>query len=143
MSNVGRHSSMSNHTVYAYVIPDDAVIAEAALIQRVNEFISSRQWLCPSIWAVNQKHEASERELGLNIALPELHQEPIGWFTDIEAVVTFCARLRHEFECDFVLGIAEDGRHAEDIIEIENDFPNLEFLKKFIGVQPPNAAAHP
>ncbi|MOA19758.1 hypothetical protein D3C78_1401630 [compost metagenome] len=82
--------------------------------------------------------------MGLNIALPELHQEPIGWFSDIEAIVALCVQLRHEFECDFVLGIAEDGTsHAEDIIEVESDSPNIQFLKKFIGVEPPNAAAQP
>jgi len=135
---------MTKHTIYAYVIPDDAAVDEASMIRRVNEFISSRQWLCPDVWAVNQKHESGDRELGLNIALPKPYQEPIGWFSDIEAIVALCVQLRHGFECDFVLGIAENGTsHAEDIIEVENDSPNILFLKKFIGIEPPSAAVQP
>lgn len=134
---------MSEHTVYAYVIPDDAVVDQASMIQRVNEFISGRHWLCPDVWAVNQKRGTGDRELGINIALPGLYQEPKGWFSDIEAIAALCVQLRQEFECDFVIGIAEDGNHAEDIIEVENDQPNIAFLKKFIGVEPPNTAAQP
>ncbi|MFY3383449.1 hypothetical protein [Paracidovorax sp. MALMAid1276] len=134
---------MSKHTIYAYVIPDDAVVEEASMIQRINEFISGRQWLCPDVWSVSQKHETGEREVGLNIALPEPYQEPKGWFSDIEAIATLCVQLRHEFKCDFVIGIAEDGNHAEDILEIEDDLPDIQFLKKFIGVEPPNTAVQP
>lgn len=134
---------MTKRTVYAYVIPDDAVVDESLMIQGVNEFISDCQWLCPDVWTVNQRHETGERELGLNIALPELCQEPINWFSGVEAIVALCVDLRHEFECDFVLGVAEDGSHAKDVIEVDDDLPNIQFLKKFIGVEPPSAAVQP
>jgi len=39
---------------------------------------------------------------------------------------------------DFVIGISDNERGiAEDIVEIDSDEPNIEYIKSFIGIEPP------
>jgi hypothetical protein len=46
--------------------------------------------------------------------------------------------MRREFGRDFVIGIADNQTGcAEDIIQIESDAPNRDYLREFIGVAPP------
>jgi len=125
---------MHSHTLYAYVLAEEFPFNAKAIENRTMAFISSHEWKCPDCWAVNQTSENATFELGLNMALPEPNQEPLGWYQDVEAVVQFCSELRREFSYDFVIGISNKSGMSEDIIEIDSDSPNLEYLRKFIGV---------
>ncbi|HEX8372410.1 MAG TPA: hypothetical protein VF585_06500 [Chthoniobacterales bacterium] len=129
---------MAHHTLYAYAIgPEFSGVAEQ-VAERIDSFIASRQWHSPDVWVVNQQRGADDWELGLNLSLPEPYHEPPGWFTDVEAVVGFCTELRREFHHDFAIGIA-DARTGcgEDIIEVSSEPPDYDYLRRFIGVQPP------
>jgi hypothetical protein len=128
---------MATHILSAYVLPGDIAVDPKAVVEKVNAFISSRHWLCPDAWAVHQQRQDEEGELGLNLALPELGNEPVGWFDDVLAIVSFCVELRREIGRDFVVSIADQTGLADDIIEIASDSPNTEHLKQFIGIEPP------
>ncbi len=128
------------HTLYVYALPCAVAVDEKAFIDSVSSFVASRNWLCPDIWVVNQTDEDGDQDLGLNIVLPDAFKESLGWFSDIEAIVVLCVQLRHDFLCDFVVGIADSSTGvAEDIIEIDDDSPSLDYLRTFIGIEPPSA----
>ena len=133
MSNVRRHE-MSKCTLSAYILPGESAVDQTAFVHRVNQFISARKWECEDVWAVAQERSDQDREIGLNLLLPEPQQEPPGWFQDIEAIVAFCVQARRELERDFVIGIAGANGLSEDIIEIDSERPNVEYIKRFIGV---------
>jgi hypothetical protein len=112
------------------------------IVERINEFIDQRQWICPDICVVNQQRAAedgfAEWNLGLNLDLPDPHQEPPGWFEDVKAIVSFCVNARKKHHHDFVFGISDNDRGiAEDIIDIDSDEPDVEYIKSFIGIEPP------
>jgi hypothetical protein len=88
-------------------------------------------------WAVDRQADNEGGELGLNLALPEAYREPTGWYQDVEAILVFCAQLRRELRRDIVIAVADQLGLSEDIIEVESDSPNAEYVKKFIGVEPP------
>ncbi len=131
---------MSRCTLCAYALPGDRALDRPAVVRSVNEFISSRVWLCPDVWAVDQSNEPEEGELGLNLALPDPGSEPLGWFSDIDAVVDFCIRARTAFERDFVIGIADESGSCEDIIEIDSEEPDIACLAQFLGDGPSGVA---
>ena len=108
------------------------------VVERVNGFIESRQWHCHDVWAVNQQCTDEDWVFGLNLSLPEPHNEPPEWFSDVEAIVGFCRELRREYHQDFVIGIA-DARTGcnEDIIEVDSAQSDIGYLRRFIGVLPP------
>ena len=129
---------MTQHIVYAYAIGTDFSDIASALTERLNAFIASRRWICPEIWTVDQ-HTPEDWDLGLNVALPNLYEETPGWYADIEVIVTLCIELRRDFGCDFVIGIADNRTGCgEDIIEIDSDRPDYDYLRKFIGSEPPS-----
>lgn len=131
---------MAQHTLYAYAIGLDFSAIAEQVVGRINSFIASRQWHSPDVWAVSQQRSAEDWELGLNLSLPEPHHEPPDWFSDVEAVVRFCTELRREFHHDFAIGIA-DARTGcgEDIIEVGSEPLDYDYLRRFIGVQPPTS----
>ena len=130
---------MPTCTLSAYVLPGESTLDPLAVVHRVNEFISSRKWVCRDVWAVNQERAAGDGEVGLNLLLPEPHHEPPGWFQDVESIVAFCVRARQQLQRDFVIGIAGSNGRSEDIIEIDSESPNVEYIKRFIGVESPHA----
>lgn len=134
---------MTAHILSSYVLPGDVVVDAGAVVEAVNSFISSRSWKCAEVWAVSQLSEDGEGELGLNLALPDVGEEPDGWYEDVEAVVSFCVRLRREVGRDFVVGLAHQGGVAEDVIDIDSDEPNTRYLRRFIGVEAPSEVAKP
>lgn len=130
---------MAKHNLYAYAIGLEFSAYALRIVEHINEFIASRQWVCPDIWAVNQRRTAGDWELGFNLSLPDPYQEIPGWYADVEAVVGFCCQLRSDFGYDFVVGIADSQTGiAEDIIEVQSDQPDYDYLRQFIGVQPPS-----
>lgn len=132
---------MPSCTLSAYVLAGESTLDPAAVVKQVNHFISSRKWACPDVWAVSQQGAMGEGELGLNLVLPEPHHEPEGWVQDIEAVVAFCVHARRELQRDFVIGIASADGRSEDITEIDSESPNVEYIKRFIGIEPPSGDA--
>ena len=126
---------MAHHTLYAYAIGLEFSSIAEQVVERINRFIESRQWICPDVWAVSQRRSDEDREHGLNLSLPESYQEQPGWYSDVEAVVGFCSELRREFHHDFAIGIA-DARTGcgEDIIEVGSEQPDYDYLRRFIGV---------
>lgn len=129
---------MPTHTLYAYVLPGESIVNPEVVVEQINEFIASRQWKCPDIWAVNHARSDGNGELGLNLVLPEPYRELTGWFEDVEEIIRFCTRRRRELRRDFVVGIADQFGLAEDIFEVESDSPKIGYLKKFIGIEPPS-----
>ena len=129
---------MAQHSLYAYAIGLEFSAIATQVVERINAFIASRPWVCPDVWAVSQQRTAEDWELGLNLSLPDPHQEPPGWFADVEAVVHFCTELRRDFHQDFAIGIADTRTGCgEDIIEVDSDQPDYDYLRKFIGIQSP------
>ena len=73
--------------------------------------------------------------MGLNVALPEVGQEYDGWFGDVEKIAVFLARLREQFQRDFVLGVVIGNTGiAEDLFYVDSAKPNLLELRQIIGV---------
>jgi hypothetical protein len=129
---------MSQHTIYAYLVGSDLSDVSESLVERSEEFMESRTWICPRVWIVDQARLASDGvrqwDLGFNIDLADSHSEKPGWFADIEALVTFAAELRRELNHDFVVGISDNRSGcSEDILEIDSDDPDLDYLRRFIG----------
>ena len=131
-------NGMAHHTLYAYAIGLQFGDTTERVVEHINNFIKSRQWHCPDVWPVSQQRSAEDWELGLQFSLPEPHREPSNWFSDVEAVVRLCTELYREFHHEFVIGIT-DARTGcgEDIIEVGSEPPDYDYLRRFIGIQPP------
>lgn len=131
---------MTSHVLYAYAVGSEFSEIAPALMERVEAFIAGRRWACPEISAMDQPRTAEDWEIGLNLALPGPSEEKPGWYADVEAVVVFCVELRREFGCDFVVGISDSRTGcAEDVIAIDSERPDSEYLRRFIGTEPPRA----
>ena len=135
---------MAKNTVYGYFIGSNFSDISERAVERVEEFIRSRTWICRRVWSVDQPRIASdgqpEWDLGFNVDLPDPYEEPSGWFSDIEALLEFALQLRREFGHDIVIGISDNRTVcAEDIIEIDSEQPDVDYLRRFIGIQPPVA----
>ena len=73
--------------------------------------------------------------MGLNVTLPEVGQEYAGWFGDVEKIALFLARLREQFQRNFVLGVATGNTGiAEDLFYVDSAEPNLLELRQIIGL---------
>lgn len=136
---------MAKNSVYGYLIGSNFSDIAERVVERVEEFIGSRTWICPRVWSVDQPRIAFDGEpewdLGFNVDLPDpSYEEPPGWFFDIEALLEFAVQLRREFGHDIVFGISDNHTGcAEDIVEIESDEPDVDYVRRFIGIQPPVA----
>jgi hypothetical protein len=133
---------MTKNTIYAYVIGNDFNDIADQLIEQFDGFIAHRDWICPSIWTVNQQWVAddghTEWDLGLNIDLPDPYHEPLYWFNDVKSVASFLTTMRQKLKHDFVIGISDNEKGiSEDIIEVDSDNPDIDYLERFIGVEPP------
>jgi hypothetical protein len=133
---------MAKNTLYAYFLGDDLSSFAERFVERANQLIQSRTWICSDVWTVNQRRTASdgiaEWDLGLNLDLPDPYCEPPDWFTDVEEIVVFCIACRAEFHHDFEIGISDnERRYSEVISEITAEPPDLDYLRNFIGIAPP------
>lgn len=134
---------MARHTLYAYIEGyDNDAIAEP-LEAQLNEAVNGATWAYGKPWVVNQRRDDPTLrpgdlppwEIGLNFDLPDPGQEPLGWFSDVEAIVLLMRRLRSEFGRDFVLGIGDNQTgFSEDLFFINSDEPDLRQLRAMIGV---------
>lgn len=146
MSTIGHNQSfakMSKHTLYAYVEDSDLEEIAATVTACLDDFVGKTQWMGTTPVVVNQRHSAEGLregdlplwDLGLNVALPEVGQEYDGWFGDVEKIALFLARLREQFQRDFVLGVAIGTTgNAEDLFYVDSAKPNLLELRQIIGV---------
>lgn len=129
---------MTKHTLYAYAIGGELELLALGIETRINEFIESRLWNCPDVWAVFQQNTEKEWEIGINLSIPNPDQETSDWYLDVEAIVAFCGQLRNDFGQDFIIGIVDNQSGcSEDIIAIDSKKPNYDYLYKFIGTQLP------
>jgi hypothetical protein len=136
---------MSTHTLYAYVdgfdLEDLADEVEAAC----DAFVAAHSWRCGTPRVVNQRLGPGERhtsndlpewELGINMDLPDPGHEASDWFSDVESLALFLGTLHAQTGREFVIGIADDERgYTEDLFAIESAHPDLEQLRKIIGVE--------
>lgn len=130
---------MRQHILYAYAEGHDFAPVAERLTARFADFIKGRQWVYGDAWPVNQRRqgEAGDWELGMNLELPNPHEEPPGWFADIEEVAIFLRELAGEFGLQFVIGIGDKSRGiAEDLFTVTSGPVDIERLQAIIGVAP-------
>ncbi|HSJ04956.1 MAG TPA: hypothetical protein VK956_20955 [Verrucomicrobium sp.] len=120
-----------NNTLYAYAVGSDLGLTSSRVVEEIASFIASREWLCPEVWSVNHTSKQEGHQLGIRLELPGAENPPPGWFEDVEAVVQCCTELREEFGHDFIVGISDPTAGDEDVIEIDSDQPDVDFLRKF------------
>ncbi len=134
----------AKHTLYAYVDGFDLEEIAEKLILSLENFISSREWVCKNVKIVNQHHlddstpgpgDIQNWDLGLNIDLPDLGEEELGWYSDIIAIATYLGKLYGQIGKAFVIGIRDNNTGiSEHLFYIDTKEPNLDELKETIGV---------
>ena len=135
---------MPRHTLYAYAEGNGLDGIADALEARLGRFVRETNWRHAGPWVVNQRRDDDpslragdlpDWDLGLNMHLPD--DEPPGWFTDVETVVTFLAAVQEEIGRPFVLGVSDNQRgYAEDLpFEIDSRSPDLALLRRIVGVE--------
>jgi len=135
---------MGNLTLYAYVDGSDIDNHEDSIVISIKNFLSSRKWICRNPILINQKHtndptlgpnDIPDWDLGINLDLPEIGEEPNGWFSDISAVAIFLGELHKQTNRDFIIGIGNtETGISEDIFEIDTSKPDIEKLKRIVGL---------
>ena len=136
---------MAQHTLYAYVEGSDLDDVVADEIMDLTEaFVGETAWRFGKPWLVNQRLDNDPNvrpgdlpawELGLNFDLPDPHNEPPGWFVDVERIAVFCGELHTATGRDFVIGIGDNQRgYSEDLFYIRTASPDLNKLRMIIGV---------
>ena len=133
---------MAKNTIYAYLIGNEFSNIADPIVAQIHQLIGYRKWICPDIWAVNQQSNAEdgsiEWELGINLDLPDPYQEPPNWFEDVKAIISFCVDIRKKYNQDFIFGISDNKNGiVENIAKINTEEPDIEYLKRVIGVEPP------
>jgi len=135
---------MQRHTLYAYVDDSDLEDVAALIEERLVELAEAPGWVTSRPTVVNQKTNLSgshpddlpDWDLGINLALPNLGDEPARWFGDVVRVVGYLAKLRSAFDREFVIGIADNVTGVtEDLFFIESDTPDLDRLQSAVGVR--------
>lgn len=135
---------MPGHSLYAYVDGADLEDIAEMLVVRFAAFVGSRDWVAGHASVVNQRHgdetclQAGDFplwDLGLNLELPAPDHEPLGWFTDVEAIAQFLGWLHKESGRNFIIGIADtQAGITEDLFVVSSDSPDLGKLRAIIGV---------
>jgi len=135
---------MGRYTLFAYVDGADLDAVASDLDTRFAQFVSENAWHeTPSV--VNQRHVGDPSQtpgavpgwdLGLNIPLPDVGQEPQGWFRDIEKTVAFLAELHGITGREFILGVHDAIQGvSEDLFSVDGPTPNLQELRQVLGVR--------
>jgi hypothetical protein len=127
-------------TLFAYVEGFDHSEIEEKVVQLTNDFISSGAVRALDVWLVNQRRTAldgvEEWDLGVNLTLPDPGDEPVGWFSEVEAVLDHAVALRRETQCNIVVGAGDEPPGAaEDILVVDSDSPDVDYLRTFLGVE--------
>ena len=135
---------MLSRILYAYVEGSDLVDLADEINARFLEFTKSRKWAFGDIWHVNKRQlidrthgpeDLPDWDLGLNLRLPSPGSEPVGWFSDVVAIVQFLGVLHHDIRRGFVIGICdEDTKVSDDLFFVGSSEPDLAELRNVIGV---------
>jgi hypothetical protein len=136
---------MPRHTLYAYVDGCDLHDIADDLEARLQHFVEESNWPRSTPWVVNQRGDDGPTlgpgnlpawELGLNLDLPDPGSEPPGWFSDVERIAEFLGDLHAATGRNFVIGIGDHERRiSEDLYFVTTEEPDLELLRKIIGVE--------
>lgn len=136
---------MPKHTLYAYVDGADLLEIETALEKKLDDLVQRTLWRCGIPRVVNQRGAAAglqegglpSWDIGLNFDLPDVGQEPEGWFSDVERIAGIAGQLHSLFGRDFVMGIADTKTGlTEDLFDVDSATPDLAELRQIIGVGP-------
>ncbi|CAN7750354.1 hypothetical protein LJR130_006708 [Variovorax sp. LjRoot130] len=128
-------TSMSKHTLFAYVDGADLHEIADSLEKRLDAFAREGDWRVAAPLVVNRRGtddglragDLPSWDLGLNLALPDVGQEPDRWFADVERITVFLGTLHSAFGRDFVIGIADNVTGiAEDLFFVESAVPSLD-----------------
>ena len=143
---------MPKHLLYAYVDGSDLHELEESLLASFDNFVDSREWTLQGVKVVNQRHDEDDSlsegdlpgwDLGLNVDLPDVGQEPEGWFADVEAIATWLGGLHVQTRRDFIIGIFDTDLHtADDLFDVGSEQPDINELREIIGVPPPRLNNH-
>ena len=134
---------MSKHTLYAYVDGADLLEIETALEEKLDYLVARMPWQYEVPRVVNQRGaviglrdgDLPLWDLGLNYDLPDVGQEPDGWFSDVERIACIAGELYSLFGRGFVIGIADAKTGVtEDLFDVESVTPDLLELRSIIGV---------
>jgi len=131
-------------TLYAFVEGADLDEVEASVERSLQDLVKEGDWRWKTPELVNQRYERTPDmkegdlptwELGVLVPLPEVGEEPVGWFVDIERIVLALGRLHAETGRDFVVGLVDNKRHySEDIFTVDSERPSLEGLRAIVGL---------
>jgi hypothetical protein len=135
---------MARHTLYAYVDGSDLHAIAMELESRLERFVEGEAWCVQAPLIVNQRRpedptlpagDLPDWDLGLNLDLPDLGNETLDWFSDVERIIRFLGKLRESLGRDFVIGIGDNDRgYSEDIFFVNTAAPDLRTLRRVIGV---------
>jgi hypothetical protein len=135
---------MARHTLFAYVDGSDLAGIATELESRFEAFVQAYSWRAtPTVVNQIQARDSTmgaddlpDWDLGLNMALPDPDQEPLGWFSEVERIVSFLAELHRATGREFVLGVHDgDGGFSEDLFSVDRDTPDGEEFRTVLGVR--------
>ena len=136
---------MPTQIFYAYVDGSDLTELEDLLVNRLNDFVSSRTWTCRNVHLVNQKGDPNDPslgpedlpdwELGINFTMPNDSDSQVTWIDDVEETVLFLAQLHTETDRDFVIGLGDAERGiSQDLMFVSSPSPDTAALRRMLGV---------
>jgi hypothetical protein len=128
---------MPQNTLYARVVALEDEESAPEMRQQFDEFIQSRTWKCRGVRTLGESSAAEATEqVGMALDLPDRHEEPRDWFADVAATLAFCATLRRQFDCDFLIALRDNrSRCTEELLEIDSDVPDVDYIRKYLGVR--------
>ncbi len=137
----------SHFTLYAYADGSDLHQLESKLEVAFKQLIKSRPWVCGTPTLVNQRHapdssvgpeDLPDWDLGLNLVVPEVGNEPPGWFGDIQHIAKSLAAIWEDTGQPFVMGMYNSSTGVtEDLFHVHRSTVDLNYLTRIIGVEPP------
>jgi len=137
---------MSRHALYAYVDgPCPAEVARALQLA-LEEFVARGKWriVRPRIVhrirgtnALESNGDLPDRELGLDLDLPEPFTEPGDWLDDVDLLAVGIGQIVGSTGQAFVAGLRDDDTGvAEDLLVVE-DGADLAGLRELVELRPP------
>ncbi|NUO52809.1 MAG: hypothetical protein HOV80_28525 [Polyangiaceae bacterium] len=125
--------------VYAYIEGSDLDAIVDVVVERCEAFVEGRAW-ATKVAIVNQRH-GRDWDLGLNIETPR-RRAPKGLEADVASLAEFLKRLAAETGRDIVVGLALDGRSAEDVLCVSTNWSGYEvFRRLFLQSEEPREVA--
>jgi hypothetical protein len=135
---------MARHVLFAYVegsdIDDDADL----LVEAFERFVARAPWpdAVPTVVDQVRRDDPSlgpgdrpDRDLGLNLELPDPDAEGLAWYEGVERVAIHLGELVRATGHTFVIGLGDiETGISEDVFFVDSDTPDLEQLRRcFLG----------